>query len=120
MQSGVQEHVIANVKIPKNCFVVADFACVIIADVDSSCSVFAIGRVIFIRNFWELAQIHFVIAVMDLCTKRQILDGVKFNATALCTRFNNDSVGVSLEIANRRVECIEQDLVRRVIRIVET
>ena len=61
-----------------------------------------------------------MIAVMEFCTECQIFDGVEFNATTVRARFNRNVVRIGLEFANRRVERIEYDFVRRVVIVIQT
>ena len=118
VDSRVQEHVVAGIKVSENSFVIADLARVVVGNCDRW-NIVVINGIDAFADFGELAHVHFVVAVMDFCAECQVLDGVEFHSAAVRARFDDNPVWIRLELANGRVERVQQDLVRRVVRVVD-
>ena len=120
MNSRIQEHVVADIETSENGFKVTGLVGVVIVVCIYRKIVVVISGVSAFLNFRQIAQFHFVIAIMDFCAERQILDGVKFNATTVSACLNDNLVRICLEFADSRVERVEQYFMRCVVGIVET
>ena len=57
---------------------------------------------------------------MQFCSKRQVLDGIEFGSAAIRARLDFDFIRIGLEIANCRVERIQQNFVGGVVCVINT